>query len=1037
MRSRLFWISLAIVSCVLFSLSLVAQSTSSLQGTVTDPTGAVVPGAQVHVRNMDTGLERSVVTDSAGKYLVASVPPGRYTVDVQAQGMQKQVFTGVVLAVNRTTPLDVQVNVSQASTVVEVTGQTPVIESTTMTVGQVISPEVVQEVPLNGRHFVDLGLLIPGSVTPPQAGFLTAPLRGQGSFAFNTAGNREDTVNFMINGINLNDMVQNQITFQPGINTVSEFKVDNSSYSAEYGRNSGAITNIATRSGTNEFHGEVYDYLRNNYFDARNFFNPVGKQQSPFKRNQFGGDIGGPIFKNKTFFFFSYEGLRQRQGITINSGVPTDAQRATATNATVQQLLALVPHANDATGTKFVGSATAPVNIDQWTGDISHNLSDRDRLHGYYAFQRDKRQEPTLQGNTIPGFGDTRASHRQLFTLVETHVISSHATNEARLGFNRISINFSPNLLVNPLDFGINDGNTTAVGLPQISITDINLNFGGPQLFPQGRNDTTGVFSDTVSVLRGNHSIKFGGEVRRFANVNFNGDAGLFTFGTLSSFLLGQASSFQVTPGNRPSRIYVNAVGTYLEDSWKVRRGFTLELGARFDWNGTPTEGANRFVVFDPATVSLVRVGSPGFGDIYKQNFYLEPRAGFAWDVRGNGHTVLRVGYGLQADQPVTNMVSPLASNPPFAIPLVLTVTTPSPALTFANAATAAGASGLAPVTVPHNLRNAYVQSYNLNVQQQITPTIGLQIGYFGNKASHLRIARNINQPLVLGALTTSRPFPALSLSSPIDPGVPLNNIQLNDSVGNSNYNALWVTAVKNFSRGLQFNTSYTWSKTLDYNSLSSQNVILQDSSNPRNNYGTADFDARHRLVFSGIYSLPFKGSRLNTGWQLSGILQLQSGNPFTVVTSSNANGTIRTLRPNLLGPVPTGLTILPTGFVQYIPQAICSTPVAGCLFQVPTNAFGNMGRNSIYGPGFEDIDLALIKDTKMTERTTIQFRADAFNILNHPNFGQPTLPGTVLAAIGSNLASPGTFGQINSTRFPVGDVGSSRQLQLALKLIF
>src|SRR5207244_12697746 len=294
-----------------------------------------IPGATVAVRNTATGLSRTLVTDASGNYVAASLPPGPYDVEASLQGFQTQTRT-VTLTVSQTMQVNMQLGVAAVTEQVTVTAESPVIDTATVSVGTVINQRTVQEIPLNGRHFVDLGLLIPGSVTPPQNGFLTAPLRGQGSFAFNTAGNREDTVNFMINGINLNDMVQNQITFQPSINTVQEFKVDNSTYSAEYGRNSGAIVNIATRSGSNSWHGEAFEFLRNEALDARNFFNPrLGASgqfipKGPFKRNQFGTALGGPIWKDHTFFFFSYEGLRQRQGITINNGVLSDAQRATA-----------------------------------------------------------------------------------------------------------------------------------------------------------------------------------------------------------------------------------------------------------------------------------------------------------------------------------------------------------------------------------------------------------------------------------------------------------------------------------------------------------------------------------------------------------------------------------------------------------------------------------------------------------------------------------------------------------------------------------
>jgi hypothetical protein len=277
-----------------------AQSTATLQGTVTDAQNAAIPGATVVVRNTATGGTRTITTDRTGNYVAASLPPGPYRVDVKLEGFGSQ-GREVTLEVGTTAQLDVQLALGGVTEQVSVTGGSPILDTRTTSVSTVINQRTVQEIPLNGRHFVDLGLLIPGSVTPPQSGFLTAPLRGQGSFAFNTAGNREDTVNFMINGVNLNDMVQNQITFQPSINTVQEFKVDNSTFSAEYGRNSGAIVNIATRSGANAFHGEGFEFLRNHRFDSRNRFNAPPARQSPFKRNQYGASLGGPIVRDHAF----------------------------------------------------------------------------------------------------------------------------------------------------------------------------------------------------------------------------------------------------------------------------------------------------------------------------------------------------------------------------------------------------------------------------------------------------------------------------------------------------------------------------------------------------------------------------------------------------------------------------------------------------------------------------------------------------------------------------------------------------------------
>src|SRR6185436_11503441 len=335
MLSKGIAIFLMLVAALLATSTALGQSTATVQGTVTDSKGAVLPNATVVVRNKNTATERTTQTDSDGNYQVAALPVGLYSIEVRVQGFKTQVADQVTLEVAKTVIQNFQMDVGAISEQVLVSSDVPVIETATTSVGTVINQRTVQEIPLNGRHFVDLGLLLPGSVTPPQNGFLTAPLRGQGSFGLNTAGGREDTVNFMINGINLNDMVQNQITFQPSINTVQEFKADNSTFSAEYGRNSGAIVNIATRSGSNDFHGEFFEFLRNDALDARNFFNfcPPGQSvcknqgRPPFKRNQFGANIGGPIYlphfgeggsplgyngKNKTFFFFSYEGTRQR-----------------------------------------------------------------------------------------------------------------------------------------------------------------------------------------------------------------------------------------------------------------------------------------------------------------------------------------------------------------------------------------------------------------------------------------------------------------------------------------------------------------------------------------------------------------------------------------------------------------------------------------------------------------------------------------------------------------------------------------------------
>ena len=447
LRNRGFLFALALLAfCVSGAW---AQSSATLSGVVTDPSGAAVAHAQVVVHSLATGLDRTVTTDEAGAYAVPSLQPGDYKVQVKASGFSMDTIEKVTLQVAQSATLNPKLAVASAGETVEVESSALAqIESSTITVGQVIGRNTVQELPLNGRHFLDLTVLTPGGVVADTAGSLTAPSRGLGANSFITAGNREDSVNFQINGINLNDISQNQITFQPSIDTTSEFRINNQTFSAEYGRSDGSIVTVATRSGTDHFHGELFDYFRNDWLDARNYFNRsynpstglplVGDTgaKAPLQRNNFGGSVGGPVWRGHTFFFFSYEGLRQHQGILQNSPVFSQAQQdAYAANAANDPIAAafaaLIPLPNS--GPNFVSFTPGPVQIDQYTGDVLQQLGPNDSLHGFYAFQKDVRTEPALQGDTLPGWGDHRAAHRQIGTLQYVHIFNSNVTNEARL----------------------------------------------------------------------------------------------------------------------------------------------------------------------------------------------------------------------------------------------------------------------------------------------------------------------------------------------------------------------------------------------------------------------------------------------------------------------------------------------------------------------------------------------------------------------------------------------------------------------------
>jgi carboxypeptidase family protein/TonB-dependent receptor-like protein len=1067
---------LLFTSFLSFSPRVQAQSTAQLNGTVTDPSGAAIPSAKIVVTNQATGEVWNSQTNSDGLYVLPSLPPGSYQLTVITEGFQKLIVSGLKLDVATTVTKDLQLTVGSVTQEVQVTTEAPLIETSTTGVGQVINTKTVQDIPLNGRHFVDLNLLTAGTVTPPQNGFLTAPLRGQGSFAINTAGQREDTTNWLVNGINLNDPVQNQVTFQPPIDTLDEFKVDNSTFSAQYGRNAGSIVNLATRSGSNDYHGEAFEFFRNDDLDARNFFNVPPSPQAPFNHNEFGGDVGGPIKKNKIFFFVAYEGIRQHQGLTLETTVPSQNQIATVTSPAVLSLLKLIPPANipgtDTTGIPanfngFTGAATANVSLNQGSGDMDVELRQNDRLHFYYVLQKDLRQEPTQNAN-IPGFGDTRNGFRQLMTISEDHVFNPSLANTVRLGFNRIHLTFTPTAL-NPADFDITlpAGSPEGVGIPNINVTGDVL-FGGPTGEPQGRGDTTVVLNDTLSWLKGRHSMAFGGEIRRAYNNNIAENVGSFTFPTMADFLADEASNFTVLLGAGNDRIVQPSYGVFALDSFKWKPNFTFNFGLRYEWDSTPSDSLNRFTNFDLNTGSLFQTSHP-----FKTNNKLfEPRIGFAWDPFRDGKTSVRAAYAIMSQDPTTNIVSPLSGNPPFAFPI--SVSSATNAITLENPSSAIGGLSLGPSAIDSNFNNMYAQDWNLTVERQLTNSLGLEVSYVGLKATHLQMTGNFNQPFVTdGFYDPTRPFTTLPLTSPVLPAQCANpilpcsigNIPRIFSPGNSNYNALWVTLNKHLSHGFEFLAAYTYGHSFDYSSVSSGDAVpVQNVYNPRGDYATSEFDVRNRVVVSGFYQLPFKGNRLKSGWQVGVISMAQTGNPITpLLTIGPAPGSSLTVRPDQLQRISgTGnhnqfysnpvlcepFDGTPTGGAPAIPDC-ATTPNAAfavpCTFSdipnsptpgtpgnktypiVPGSCHpGTAGRDSLPGPNFVNTDFSIVKNTKITERFNLQFRTEMFDIFNHPNFGDPV-----------NTVTSAAFGKIQSTRFPAGDFGSARQIQFALKLLF
>jgi hypothetical protein len=995
---------LVLVAVLCAAFPVAAQTTAVLQGRVLDESGAVITTAAIRLRDDSINFAEVVLTDSQGHYHIAGLPAGRYTVTAEAPGFRTEVIEALDADVGRTIVRNFVLVVGERTETVVVHAEVPLVDRASATLGHVITGPTLQQIPLNGRHFTDLGLLVPGSVAPSQGGFSSRPIRGIGTLAFNTAGNREESVAFLVNGVSTNNQTFGSLVYEPPLGSIQEFKVDNSAIGVEHGHVSGAIVNLVTRSGTDQVHGDVFEFFRDDSLDARNFFEFTTPDPHPFRRNQFGGSMGGPIQRGRTFYYASYEGFRQRQGVDLNSVVLSDAQRAAATDPVIRQLIPLIPRANffDPDGTpRFVGSAPAVADQDRWTVDFNHTLGRNDRIHVFYGRQSVRSLEPTSQGNSIPGFGSTSQPSRNLLTIGATRTFGSAWLNEARFGRTHLDGGTFPASTLNPAEFGVKDGVTQPIGLPQMIVAG-SLNFGGPGTLPQGRYDTSYIVNDTVSRANGRHAIRFGGEYRHFSNDNFAQGTGVFNFPSVAAFLAGTANAFNTTLGYRSSAIDQRAVGAFFQDQVTVGDRLTLDLGLRYEWHVTPTERDNRFIVFDAARASLLRVGVD-LGEIYAQNNRnFEPRAGLAWQLGSEGRTVLRAAYARAVDEPGTTAVRDTANNPPYGVPL-----TASGVIPLVSALDIARPAGLAPFTTDPNYRNASVDSWNANLQRQLAADMAVTVGYLGSHGRNLRISRNINQPV-----NGVRPFAALSAASPIQPGVALGDITRVESSGFSNYRGAWVSVTKRLSRGLQFDTSYTWSKSLDTNSLNSSGFAVQNSYDIAAEYGPSDFDARHRFVVSAIYDLPFAGGALTRGWQIAGVVQSQSGNPVNIVTSSAAlNGLPNTVRPDLVAPV----HIIGSPDQWFDPSAFAAV-----------NRFGTLGRNAVTGPAFNNTDVSLVKNTQVGAGATLQIRLDVFDLFNHANFGPP----------GNIVGSP-TFGKITRTRLPTGEAGSSRQMQIAARLSF
>jgi outer membrane receptor protein involved in Fe transport len=1040
----------------------------TIRGTVTDPSGAIVPVVKITPRNVATGESREASTSDDGIYTITELPAGEYELTFEKAGFLNRVVRTRVSTGADTTVDAVLALPGGEPTEVRVNDTAPLVEATNSTLSQVVDRTLVQELPLNGRDFGKLVALTPGATV--EGSGVAGTEKGFGQFNIN--GNRDRSNNYTLDGTDNNDpwfnnsaLNQVGITGAPAtllpLDAIQEFNLQ-SNFAAEYGRNSGSIVNILTRSGSNAFHASLYEYFRNSYFDARNYFNTKFKQdgtpnpQSHFNNNNFGGSVGGPIVKDRTFFFAAYEGQRERVGSDFNLFVPTPAevqlaeQEALANSAIIPNGLnpALVKILQTYLPTTPNADNTLPASVsdkndnNNFIARIDHHINSVHSLAGRYAFGQDSQIFPLGSlggfgsGSRLGAFAQRSPTRVQVASGSLLSVVNANRVNEVRFGYSRFRNSFgSLDDTVNPSTLGINLG-TGKLGLPEFDFNGPIENLGATIFgIARGRISQTYQLLDNFTWTRGLHTAKFGAEYRRalvdFSNDNFA--RGLFSFNstpppvtipgadaistTLANYFLGNGFA-QAETGNTARNVRNNGLSFFAQDDIRVRPNFTLNLGLRWEYFSPVSETHNLMSnLLDPTGV-LVMVGTPQLPRPYTRDLNnFGPRVGFAWSVRP--HTIVRSSYGIYYDYVPLHLAQANFTNsagiganpvgPEAIVPLnfdqnAYNGTTPgAPVFTLPT-----GPPVLPSIFITdHNFKTPYVQSWNLNIQQEVGNSFAIEAGYVGTKGTKLVRLYDLNQ-------------------DGINPNYSV--IDVLSSGTSSTYHAGQFTArLQNWHRLSGFST-YTLSKSLDgasdgidFNFAGA--AFPQDSTNLRAEKGPSTFDTRHRWTTAINYRVPspqFLPRLLAEGWQLNSIITVQSGRPIPVLTGGGINGH---QRPDV---VPGQPFILP----NWTPSTGYLNPSA---FATPAGNFGDLGRDQIYGPGFRNVDFSVSKVFKLKETAALQFRAEFFNIFNHPNFSLPNgfiSPGSAPAG---TISSTPDVAQGN----PGLGGGGPRVLQLALRLQF
>jgi hypothetical protein len=1069
-RQALFFAPFVIAAIFCLSYALHAQVSANIEGVVTDSSGAALAAANVTVTDLDTGIAHSAPTDAAGRYQFFALPVGLYEVRVSKSGFAEGVRSGIHLVVGQQAEADISLKVGQITQQIKVTEDVPMVSVTTQDVTGLVGIQQVKDLPLNGRSY-DLLL----SLNPGVANFTWEKTGGTGVSNSTTAndfavsGNRPQQNLFLLNGVEFTGAAENNM--QPGgasgellgVEAVREFNVVRDSYGAEYGKHPGAQVSIVTQSGTNQLHGSIYEFLRNNALDAPNYFDQGSAP--PFQRSQFGATLGGAIRPNETFFFMNYEGLRLRLHQTSVAFVPDDTSRASAV-ASVQPLLNLWPESaieacNPACGiAKAFGSPLQTIREDFGTLRIDRNFSQRDSLAAVYTMDDGDDFTATIAD---PYSADVLRLREQVFSLDETHTFSSAVVNVARVGYSRAGYFFTGEptpgtpaagvpgfLLGHPVGAAVVGG--SAASNPQASIGLAGSNNGSNLKI--ARNLYT--FEDRVTWVRGRHQLSFGAWFQPFQSNETIAlsQFGQATFTSLSTFLSGTVATFLWDPA--PTEMNWRSLfgAWYAEDVIRVAPRLTVSLGFRDEfttgWNEAHDRAAN--YTYPDGVISNTPNTGHAFFTTNNAKFLPQPRIGVAFSPFAS-KTVFRAGFGMyndlqdalgyRADQNAPfNPTYSIKNLPVSSLPVDPTLPPPTGSL-------------LVPGGVQPDMKTPTLISWSLRVEQEISPNTSLTIGYVGSHGYHELIGLDANEPFPVvcpaspcpatypagfGALSGT-PVPAGSFY--ILPGTPKANPTINNtwtwfSLGTSNYNALEVDANRRFSHGFSVRGVYTWSRALDdgdsLNATAAANApgLVSNPFNLKADYGLATYDVRNIGVINAMYELPFGrghaiGSELEgwantlaSGWSVNSILAAQSGFPFTPQLSYNPsnNGDSRNPVRPFVNPAFTGKVIEGTPTQWFNPDAFIG-PATNSGF------YGNLGRDTFIGPGLATWDFSTFKQTALTERLGLQFRAEIFNLLNRANFNTPNLIAFTPSGVN------GTAGAITSTST------NSRQVQFGLKFIW